>query len=76
MKGRLISVVVPVYNRASILNETLQSVRAQTYRPIELIIVDNGSTDASLFVSRDFADTMLGCGLQAVSGSLFLIRMT
>lgn len=56
MKGRLISVVVPVYNRASILNETFQSVRAQTYRPIELIIVDNGSTDASLFVSRDFAD--------------------
>ena len=41
----LVSVVVPTYDRAGLLVEALDSVRAQTYRPIELLIVDDGSTD-------------------------------
>jgi hypothetical protein len=41
----LVSVVVPVYNRAELVAETLDSVAAQTYRPIELLVIDDGSTD-------------------------------
>jgi glycosyltransferase involved in cell wall biosynthesis len=43
----LVSVITATYNRAQWLAETVQSVYAQTYRPIELLIVDDGSTDAT-----------------------------
>lgn len=42
-----ISVIIPVFNRESLVERTLDSVYAQTFRPIELIIVDNASTDDS-----------------------------
>jgi glycosyltransferase involved in cell wall biosynthesis len=41
----LISVVVPVYNGALTIDETLRSVRAQTYRHLEILVVDDGSLD-------------------------------
>lgn len=54
--GPLLTVVIPVYNRAHCLPATLDSVAAQTLRPLSLIIVDNNSADASLEVARDWAD--------------------
>ncbi|MCP4659638.1 MAG: glycosyltransferase family 2 protein [bacterium] len=42
----LVSVMVPVYNHADLLQETVASVRAQSYSNWELIILDDGSTDA------------------------------
>ena len=43
----LFSVVVPVYNRAGLIDVTLESIDGQTFRNFELIIVDDGSTDGT-----------------------------
>ncbi len=45
--GAKLTVVVPVYNRAELVGRTLDSIAAQTLRPLNVILVDNASTDAS-----------------------------
>ena len=46
------SIVIPIYNRAGIVCQTLDSIKAQTYRPIHLILVDNNSSDNGLDVAQ------------------------
>ena len=51
----LVSVVIPVFNREAFVERSLMSVFRQDYRPIELVVVDNSSTDRSLECCRYFA---------------------
>jgi len=53
----LVSTVIPVYNRPRMLREAVDSVLAQTYRPVEIIISDDGSTDDSPAVAQELART-------------------
>ncbi len=50
-----ISVLLPVYNGERWLNQSIESVLSQTFADFELLIIDDGSTDASLSIIRDFA---------------------
>jgi glycosyltransferase involved in cell wall biosynthesis len=53
-----ISVVVPTYNRAPLIGETLESILSQSYPPAEVIVVDDGSTDATESLVRGFPSTV------------------
>jgi glycosyltransferase involved in cell wall biosynthesis len=50
MVDSLISCIVPVFNGERYLAETLDSIIAQTYRPLEIIVVDDGSTDGTVSI--------------------------
>jgi glycosyltransferase involved in cell wall biosynthesis len=52
----LVTVIIPTYNRASLLPRAIGSVLAQTHRPVELLVVDDGSSDATEGVVRGFGD--------------------
>lgn len=56
MSKPLLTIVIPVYNRAHCMRRTFDSVVAQTLRPLRLIIVDNNSTDGSAEMAREWAD--------------------
>jgi glycosyltransferase involved in cell wall biosynthesis len=56
MSRPLVSCVVPCFNGEPYLAEALRSILAQTHRPLEMIVVDDGSTDGSADVIREFGD--------------------
>lgn len=53
VKGR-VSVVTPVYNGEAFLPRFLKSIQAQTYRDLELILIDDGSSDQTVMVARNW----------------------
>ncbi|MBW7846175.1 MAG: glycosyltransferase family 2 protein, partial [Bacteroidia bacterium] len=85
----LVSVVMPVYNAAPYLQKAVESILSQTYQNIELIIIDDGSTDDSMAFIRNYKDKRiqriefnenkgiveaLNTGMQAAKGE-FIARM-
>ena len=55
MKKKLITIIVPVYNVADYLERCIYSIINQTYKNLEIILVDDGSTDDSGLMCDDFA---------------------
>jgi len=54
MQQPLVSIIIPTYNRAHLIGETLDSVLAQTYTNWECIVVDDGSTDGTALLLADY----------------------
>jgi glycosyltransferase involved in cell wall biosynthesis len=52
----LLSVIIPVYNGAEFLPEAIASIRQQSYHPLEIIIVDDGSTDRTAAVAAKLGE--------------------
>ncbi|KAB1067024.1 glycosyltransferase family 2 protein [Tamlana haliotis] len=56
MKTPLVSIIIPTFNRAHLIGETLDSVLAQTYTNWECIVVDDGSTDGTGAVMKSYCE--------------------
>lgn len=50
----LVSVIIPIYNSATTLNKTLSSIYQQSYKNLQIILVNDGSTDDSLDICREY----------------------
>ena len=59
MKNPLVSVLMLTYNRASYITEAINSVLSQTYKSLELIIIDDGSTDGTSLIVASFNDSRI-----------------
>jgi glycosyltransferase involved in cell wall biosynthesis len=57
----LVSVCISAYNVERFLADALRSVLAQTYRELEIIVIDNGSADGTFAVAQSFTDPRLRC---------------
>lgn len=66
--NRLVSILLPVYNGAQYINQLLNSIKSQTYRPIELIIADDCSKDDSLRKIRRWAKQNEDIGTVIIEG--------
>lgn len=55
----MVSVIIPCYNAEQWIGEAIESCLAQTYKSIEIIIVDDGSTDDSLNIIKRYSDRVL-----------------
>jgi len=81
--NELVSITIPTYNSEKTIRKTLQSVKAQTYPNIELILIDSNSTDKTLKIAEDFGakvyqyeGTLLGArelGAKKAKGTYILL---
>lgn len=63
----LVSVVIPAYNAAETIVECLESVRAQTYKNLEVLVVNDGSTDNTLTILKQYASVHKDLNLKIYS---------
>jgi len=57
MSGKeLVSVVIPAYNAVKFIEDAIKSCFTQTYRPVEIVVVNDGSTDSTVHVVNDLSD--------------------
>ena len=73
MAPESVSVVIPAYNAERFIGEAIESVLAQTHPPFEVVVVDDGSTDATATVARGYPGVTL---IQRENGGIGAARNT
>lgn len=85
MSNPLVSVIIPVYNEEAVLRRCIDSLLCQTYRNIEILVIDDGSSDESVSIVKSIHDERLvvimaehkgvssarNIGLQKMNGEFF-----
>ena len=59
----LVSIIIPVYNEEKVIKNCLESLNGQTYHPIEIIVVDDGSTDKTQHIAKNYQLSGIRCRL-------------
>lgn len=60
----LVSIIIPAFNREALIREALASVVAQRHRPVEVVVVDDGSADRTAAVAEDYAKEAVEAGVE------------
>jgi glycosyltransferase involved in cell wall biosynthesis len=55
----VVSVIIPTFNRARVVTRAIDSVLGQTYRPVEVLVIDDGSTDETPEVLKSYGDAIV-----------------
>ncbi len=55
----LITIAIPVHNGEKFIGETIESALSQSYQPVQVVVVDDGSTDASLAIASSFENAIV-----------------
>jgi glycosyltransferase involved in cell wall biosynthesis len=66
-KTPLVSVIIPTKNSERTIRRCLESVRTQTYRNVEIVVVDNFSLDSTVRIAKQYADVVLLAGPERTS---------
>jgi glycosyltransferase involved in cell wall biosynthesis len=69
MTGPLVSILIPAYNAQRWVGDTIESALAQTWRKTEIIVVDDGSSDQTLTIARQFASATVCVVAQTNQGA-------
>ena len=56
MEKPLVSVIVPAYNHERFICECINSIRNQTYKKIQLVVIDDASTDSTAYLIKELAN--------------------
>ncbi len=75
-KEPLVSVIIPTRNSERTLEKCLKSVRNQSYKKVELIVVDNNSSDKTKSIARKYADKVYNKGPERSAQRNFGVRMS
>lgn len=68
-KSPLISIVIPAYNEEKIIEKILKSIKQQSYKNYELIIVDNDSEDKTTSIAKKYTNKVIWCPRKGFSAS-------